>query len=62
MRFLIDTAKNEWGIISEDLMKEFFTALATFHYKEAEELVAVPEEDPENEDPKFEEKQEAAIN
>ena len=61
MRFLIDTSKTEWGLVSENLIRETFIALATIHYKEAEEPVAVPEEDPENEDPKLEEKQDAAV-
>jgi len=61
MRFLIDTSKTEWGIVTENLIRETFIAMATIHYKEAEELVAVPEEDPENEDPKLEEKQDAAV-
>ena len=61
MRFLIDTSKTEWGLVTENLIRETFTALATIHYKEPEELVPVPEEDPENEDPKLEEKQDAAV-
>jgi hypothetical protein len=61
MRFLIDTSKTEWGLVTETLIRETFIALATIHFKEAEEPVAVPEEDPENEDPKLEEKQDAAV-
>ena len=65
MRFLLDSAGKDRELgISKDLVYELFTALANIHYKEQEDLVPVPEEEPDKEeqDPELEKKQEEAQN
>ena len=65
MRFLLDSAKTDRELgVSQELITEVFAAIASIHYKGQEELVPVPEEDPEKEeqDPELEKKQEDAQN
>ena len=51
MRFLLGAASKERDLgISQQLVHEVFTALASINYKELEDLVPVPEEDPDKEE------------
>ena len=51
MKFLLDCAKTEKDLgLGKDLTEALFTALASIHYQEQQELVPVPEEDPEKEE------------
>lgn len=51
LKFLLDTSKTEKELgIGKELVEELFVALGNIHYCEQQELVPVPEEDPEKEE------------
>ena len=51
MKFLLDTSKTEKELgIGKELIEELFVALGNINYCEQQELVPVPEEDPEKEE------------
>ncbi len=51
LKFLLEAANVDRELaLGKELMEELFTALATIHYQEQQELVPVPEEDPEKEE------------